>query len=103
MAYISTEQVKVIRENLKKEFPQFKFSVKREHYSKVCVSILSGNVDFGTTYKKFKFEKDGVLGKINSIVNTGNFDESDSMTDYFHVGFYTDMSIGQYDKPYIIK
>ena len=103
MAYISTEQVKEIRQNLKNEFPGLKFSVKREHYSKVYVSIISGNIDFGTNYKKCTHETEGVLGKINSIVNKGNFDESDSMTDYFHVGFYTEISVGRWDYSYIFK
>lgn len=103
MAYISTEQVKEIRQNLKKEFPNLKFSVKRLYYSKVQVSILSGNIDFGTTYKNCTHETDGVFGKINQIVNKGNFNNSDSMTDYFHVGFYTEISIGRWDYSYVLK
>lgn len=103
MAYISTEQVKEIRQNLKKEFPNLKFSVKRLYYSKVHVSILSGNIDFGTTYKNCTHVTDGIFNKINQIVNKGNFDNSDSMTDYFHVGFYTEISIGRWDYSYVFK
>jgi hypothetical protein len=45
------------------------------------------------------------LQKIRDIVNLvgekeANFDDSDSMTDYFHVGFYTTISIGK-DYPYV--
>ena len=28
------------------------------------------------------------------------FDESDSMTDYFHTAFYFDVEVGKWDKPY---
>lgn len=28
------------------------------------------------------------------------FDESDSMTDYFHTAFYIDINVGKWDKPY---
>ena len=29
------------------------------------------------------------------------FDESDSMTDYFHVAHYIDINVGRFDKPYV--
>jgi hypothetical protein len=29
------------------------------------------------------------------------FDESDSMTDYFHTAFYTDINVGRWNKPYV--
>jgi len=30
-----------------------------------------------------------------------NFDNSDPMTDYFHVGWYIDINVGKWDKPYV--
>ena len=33
-------------------------------------------------------------------MNAENFDKSDPMTDYFHVGYYISVRIGSYDKPY---
>ena len=30
----------------------------------------------------------------------GNHNESDSQTDYFNVGWYIDIGIGRWDKPY---
>ena len=33
-------------------------------------------------------------------MNAENFDKSDPMTDYFHVGYYISVNIGSYDKPY---
>ncbi len=47
MAYIDTKDVKAIREALKAEFGKdFKFSVTREHYSSVRISIMSGVENF---------------------------------------------------------
>ena len=42
MAYISTEDVKHIRNELKKELPQYKFSVVRDHHSSVSISLMKG-------------------------------------------------------------
>lgn len=49
MAYITTEQVAEIRNNLKAAFPSkdgWKFSVRRKHGSSVDVTILSGPMNF---------------------------------------------------------
>ena len=42
MAYISTEDVKHIRNTLKKELPQYKFSVVRDHHSRVSINLMKG-------------------------------------------------------------
>ena len=46
MAYISAEEVKKIREKIKKEFKNFKFSITKEHSMTVNVDILEGDIDF---------------------------------------------------------
>jgi hypothetical protein len=47
MAYISTEEVKAVRVALKERFKnKIKFSVRREHYSSLNVSIVSGEINF---------------------------------------------------------
>ena len=42
MAYISTEDVRHIRNTLKKELPQYKFSVVRDHTSSVTIALMKG-------------------------------------------------------------
>jgi hypothetical protein len=37
---------------------------------------------------------------ILAAANDGNWDKSDSQIDYFNVGWYVDLNIGRYDKPY---
>jgi len=39
-------------------------------------------------------------GKGSSVAN---HDNSDIMTDYFDVGWYLDINVGKWDKPYILK
>jgi len=38
-----------------------------------------------------------------AAMHKGNHDNSDVMTDYFDVGWYVDISVGQWDKPYILE
>ena len=41
-----------------------------------------------------------LIKQIFNALNTDNFDKSDVMSDYFHVGHYVDLNIGKYNKPY---
>lgn len=40
---------------------------------------------------------------ILKALNTGNWDKSDIMTDYFDVGHYVDLRIGSWKKPFEVK
>ena len=44
-----------------------------------------------------------VMSDVYRFMNSFNYDDSDIMTDYFDTNFYTDMSIGKWDKPFIRK
>jgi len=122
MAFITTEEVKNIRTQLKKELPNLKFSVKKINYSKVSITIKSGNLDFrGALVKeqngdylqvfrdfKSQFAKDEkvveALQKVNDIAFSQNYhDNSDAMTDYFDVAYYVSIKIGDYDKSYELR
>ena len=43
--------------------------------------------------------KDFIVGLLERM-NRGNHDNSDIMTDYFDVGWYVDVNIGSWNKPY---
>ncbi len=45
-------------------------------------------------------EAKSVINQALNIINSYNFDDSDSQIDYFHNNFYTHMSIGKWDKPF---
>jgi hypothetical protein len=52
----------------------------------------------------FKSHYDGkalaFLTEVLSAMNEGNYDNSDIQTDYFSVGWYVDVNIGKWNKPY---
>jgi predicted ATP-binding protein involved in virulence len=116
MAYINSEEVKQIRNKLKTEFPQLKFSVVNEHSMSVSVSIMKSNIDFqdilkGDTDKSINHYHIDQYGKhkpmflkMIDIIQNGSdkkwYNKSDSMTDYFDVAFYFDLNIGRWDRPY---
>ncbi len=49
---------------------------------------------------QFPGEIGATLAKIVAALNTGNHDNSDLMTDYFDVGHYISLRIGDYGKPF---
>lgn len=43
------------------------------------------------------------LVELHAALNTGNHDNSDPMTDYFDVGWYVDINIGRWNRPYVLE
>lgn len=124
MAFIKTEEVAQIRKELKEAFPQLKFGVRKRHHSSVDVTIKAGTVDFSdilddngySQVNQYWLTEDRVgkhvklFEKIIDIIKTAPakvpggrawFDESDSMTDYFHTAFYFSINVGAWNKPYV--
>lgn len=48
----------------------------------------------------FPSEISEILAKIVTALNTGNHDNSDLMTDYFDIGHYITLQVGEYGKPF---
>lgn len=115
-AYVSKEKMKEVQTELKETFPQYKFSIRKRHYSTICVSILSGpltltkdprghesvNGRYIKDHYKDNPEAAEFLQQVMNIVDKGNYNNSDYMTDYYDVGYYVDLEIGQWDKPYVV-
>ena len=129
MAYISANEVAAIRNELKAQFPKFKFGVRKGSGSlSVDVVIQKATFAFKDEFdKSFQgkryaqvnqywipqhftdMEEQAFLTKVNEIMHNAPgraggkvyFDHSDAMTDYFHTSFYTHLSIGNWDKPYV--
>ena len=125
MAYIKTEEVSAIRNELKKRFGHtgLKFGVRKMHHSSVHVTIKSGTIDFsdhfshGEGYAQINHyhldmygEHEKLFEDILNVIKVAPadadggrewFDKSDIMTDYFHTAFYISMNIGSWDKPYV--
>lgn len=55
-------------------------------------------------YKEhFSGKAKSFLKEVLAVMNGGNHDNSDIMTDYFDVGWYVDVNVGQWNKPYILE
>jgi len=148
----TTEIAKLIRQQLKKEYPKFKFSITSKYYSmgsSITISLMESPIKVIKDYKdlselallhternnytkeqiehmqKEKYHqlnqyilrheynpdtwnngvfltKEGhkVMQRAVKISDQYNFDESDSMTDYYFVNFSLHIQVGKWNKDY---
>ena len=125
MAYFSKERKEALLPDLKEHCKKFgiKATFAVRHHSTLVINISSGQLDFESnifdTCDNFGREWEGYtqvnpyhyeshfsgvvlyfLNGLLEIANRGNWNRSDLQTDYFDVGWYVDVNIGKYDKPY---
>lgn len=113
MPYITSEEVKSIRNEIKKAFPDFKFSITRESHSTVRVAIMEGNLDFGgghiqvngfyvkENYKDQPEIRDMFLKILEIIHNEKEMIVSEEETDYGRwPNYYINLHVGKWDKDY---
>ena len=74
MAYISTDDVKHIRNELKKELPQYKFSVVRDHHSSVTISLMKG-----PAFNDYEY-----FDRYNNVTKTANLSDGE----HHHINQY---------------
>jgi hypothetical protein len=53
-------------------------------------------------YSQFKAEAKAFLTELKQAMNVGNYDKSDLQSDYFNVGWYDRVNIGQWNKAYLV-
>lgn len=129
MAYMSQERKQALAPQLKAVLKKhgMKGSIGVRHHSTLVVRIKEGklplieNFVVGLTDKErsdyvlktrcidvnpYHF-KDHFTGKckqflteLHAAMSAGNHDRSDILTDYFDIGWYVEMHIGDYDRPY---
>lgn len=110
-----------VRAYAKERYKDYKFSVRTEYYSggsSIYIKLVSGPVpafkedaprpyvstmsniseNFGLTSEVF-----AVVSDVVAYCNSFNYDDSDSMTDYFDTNFYLHINVGEYGKPYEVK
>jgi hypothetical protein len=122
MAYVSQELKAKLSPMIKSICKNYgvKASLAVSNHSTLVLNIKSGSIDFFKSYNRdldkpengnirvnpywYNDHFDGAakefLSEVITAMNEGNFDKSDSQTDYFHVGWYVNVNIGQWDKPY---
>jgi hypothetical protein len=106
-------------------------SLDVRHHSTLVCNIKSGSLDFINNYcetvknaweghvesvkkdqyidvnvhhyeKHFSGDCLAFLKELITVMNDGNYDNSDAQFDYFDVGYYIDINVGKWDKPYVL-
>lgn len=125
MAYMNQEKKKALSVKIKEVLKKYgmKASLSVRHHSTLVATITKGDIDFSKHY-----EAEGTVTNehisvneycidshwsgvardfltelkdaMNACEDYQNFDNSDPMTDYFHVGWYIDINVGRWNKPY---
>ena len=108
-----------------------KASLAVDNHSTLVLNVKSGSIDFIGNYNKvakenyrgvwefspatdeidvnvyhyhnhFNGKAKQFLTDVITAMNVGNHNNSDLMSDYFDVGWYIDVRIGRWNKPYIL-
>ncbi len=118
MAYMSQERKKELAPKIKEVLKKYKMkgTIGVRDHSTLIVNIKSGVLDLldntNDSYSsanvfrigsQFKDENKKFLTELLEAMMIGNHNRSDIMSDYFDVGWYTDINIGRWDKPYIYE
>lgn len=112
MAYFNQEMKKTIAPKINSLLKEYgmKGSLSVKNHSAVVLTLSKGALDFDREYAQintyyvndnYKDNAREFLTKAVAILNAGNYDNSDSQTDYFDVGYYVRIEIGRdYSRPY---
>ena len=112
MAYFNQERKKEMQPKIKALLKRYgmKGSLAVRHHSTVVLNLKEGPIDFGgdriqVNVYWIRDHYTGVARKFleeaYAILMVGNHNNSDIQTDYFDVGWYVDINVGKWDKPYV--
>lgn len=125
MAYMNQEKKAAIAADLKTVIPsEWKYSLSVRHHSTIVLTIASAPfelikamkpsqwfdpatatwIDVNPYHYREHFADEcvaDVFDRIFAALNKGNHDRSDSHTDYFDVGWYVEVCLGRYNKPFV--
>lgn len=130
MAYMSQEKKARIAAALKKAIPDgWKWSLAVRNHSTICLTISGAPVDLVANYANHGMDEPhrsnaiskgyvqvnpywwknhvspemvDVMKPIFDALNLDNHDRSDSMTDYYDVGHYVDVTFGRWNKSFAL-
>ena len=124
MAYMSQEKKAKIAPAVKAILKKYnvKASLAVRNHMTLVLNVKQGPIDFikdfgnpedaakfgiqVNTYwyhEHFTGESKKFLTEVITAMNDGNHDRSDIQSDYFDVGWYVDVNIGQWNKPYALE
>lgn len=119
MAYVSKETKARIAERLAKVVPAgWKYSLAVAHSSKLVFTLRAapvdvlrhikgaadGHADINQYWLDRQIDDPAIRNQFEGIVralNAENLDRSDATSDYIDVGYYVDIRVGQYGKPFV--
>lgn len=129
MAYMNQERKAQIAPKVKEILKKYdmKGSLSVDNHSTLVLNIKSGPIDFWADMQYNAFSGNlsnlwdggyiyvntywvdmhysGVsyefLREVIDAMNVGNHDNSDIMSDYFDVGWYVNVNVGKWNKPYV--
>jgi hypothetical protein len=105
---------------MKETYPDYTFSVRRDGYNAIVIRLMKADFEAfipGGKYKAsaglnpYHLDKEEyitdrakeVMTNVRDFVMSYNFDDSDSMTDYYHTNFYLNLYIGGDKQPYKVE
>tara|TARA_B110000444_G_C18661651_1_gene511034 strand:+ start:216 stop:563 length:348 start_codon:yes stop_codon:yes gene_type:complete len=111
MAYMSQENKKTLAPAIKSVLKEYNMngSIAVHHLSTLVVNLKEGPIDFGSkteSVNTYRIDKHytGIaqqfLNELKDAMMTGNYNNSDIMTDYFDVGWYIEINVGKWNKEY---
>ena len=124
MAYMNQEKKAKIAPAVKAILKKYnvKASLAVRNHMTLVLNVKQGPIDFikdfGNPEDAAKFgiqvntywyqdhfvgESKKFLTEVITAMNDGNHDRSDIQSDYFDVGWYVDVNIGQWNKPYALE
>lgn len=108
-----------VRAYAKEKYPECTFSVTKDGYRSIYIHLMSspfqafkgenenGYLQLNQYYikedERLTEEAKKVMADMHEYLMTYNYDDSDSMTDYFCVNFYGQFAIGKWNQPFRIK
>jgi len=115
MAYMSQQHKKELSPQIKNVLKKYnvKATIGVRHHSTLVLNVKSSKLDFlkgkdcdSLSINPYSIDNNhsdecaNFLNEVSNAMMTGNHDKSDLMTDYHNVGWYIDINIGQWNKPY---
>lgn len=124
MAHMTKEKKSKIAAALKAVMPKdWKYSLRVDNHTAIIMCIQSAPIDlfaiinsdrnFGANkHAQLNYQNiekvfndpvvTDIMVKARDALNIDNFDNSDSMADFHHVGHYIAMHLGKWDKPFTV-
>ena len=106
MAHMTQKLKKELSPGIKEVLQKWgmKGTISVNNSCELRVTIRSGKLPFDShetvnqywIHKTYQGDKLNFLTELNKAINVGNFDNSDIMTDYFSVGWYTEICFHEY-------